>query len=724
MLLHHFARFIHPKNSAVIGAVVMLVSATILLGWLIHDYRLTHLFVGQVSLSIPAAIIFFLAGAGLCYAGLYPTQKNTRIPRVLAALILLVSIIAISIDVWLAFDQTGFGENTPASNSVILHPPAILGFLVISGLLWILTNVPDVRIGRYLQIGTALLATGGILILLSMLLNMDYLYTTDRSKPLPIVGSLLFILIAIGFWGVWRLPINELSSANEIDSHRIYWTLDILVTFIVALVAMIAFSVAQGHEEKMLMHQLTIIGKDKRDFFEAVLQSHIEKARLVSSQPALVNFVKNYSMASSEGGGGSNNDHTRSKAKHAAITASIDAAVQSFVANGFISIALTDTAGNIMSSAGKATIDPEQKLPLWGQSGIELLWQDGYILRTYLPLRDVTGSAGFFVGEQRLYELTQMHQEAIQEGETGDMMVCALVDMQQDCFPFRWRKKSSTLSAYIDGKPLPLTRAVYGESSTDIRLDFRQRRVIAATGPIGSTGLGLAVKKDMVELYAPIRRQFFIALPFLLLLVGASIWIIRAIVHPLVNALDQSRSEMKTMALKDALTGLANRILFYDRLKQSMARAKRAERLMAVMYVDLDNFKAVNDNLGHKTGDEVLIWTARKLEQAVRHSDTVARLGGDEFTIILEDLLDYSDAESVAKTIISSLAIHRALEINGERKQISASIGIAFYLDQNCSADYLLEQADAALYQCKKQGRAGYRIAPKLELFLEPTSIY
>jgi diguanylate cyclase (GGDEF)-like protein len=150
----------------------------------------------------------------------------------------------------------------------------------------------------------------------------------------------------------------------------------------------------------------------------------------------------------------------------------------------------------------------------------------------------------------------------------------------------------------------------------------------------------------------------------------------------------------------DLLTGLPNRRLFLDRLEQEVKHAKRANLSLAVLFLDLDGFKYVNDTLGHEAGDRVLQLVAERLTNCVREEDTVARLGGDEFTVILIGAEQQQDIEVVAQTIIDAIAL--PFDLEKKSVQISASIGISLFTENTLSAVAMLEAADHAMYSAKK----------------------
>ena len=179
-----------------------------------------------------------------------------------------------------------------------------------------------------------------------------------------------------------------------------------------------------------------------------------------------------------------------------------------------------------------------------------------------------------------------------------------------------------------------------------------------------------------------------------------------------VTALAESRAELERAAWYDTLTGLPNRNLLSDRLEQVIARSRRTGQRVALFYLDLDGFKAINDSLGHAAGDSLLKQFADRVKRAVRVTDTVARLSGDEFVILLEDLKGPEDADTIAKTIIA--ATREEFTIEATPLRVTTCIGIAFASGEIGGAE-LLRRADSALYQAKRAGRDRYHRVDDLE---------
>ncbi len=184
---------------------------------------------------------------------------------------------------------------------------------------------------------------------------------------------------------------------------------------------------------------------------------------------------------------------------------------------------------------------------------------------------------------------------------------------------------------------------------------------------------------------------------------------LRNVANILAVAIERKNVEvhLARLAQFDGLTGLPNRHLFQDRLLQAMAQAKRSKRPMAVLFIDLDRFKLVNDTLGHAAGDKLLKEAAMRLTQCIRSGDTAGRFGGDEFGAVLSNLGDAGDASIVAQKIIDALG--RPFDLDGHETYVSASVGITLFPSDSEEAGALIMNADTAMFRAKEQGRNNYQ---------------
>lgn len=194
-----------------------------------------------------------------------------------------------------------------------------------------------------------------------------------------------------------------------------------------------------------------------------------------------------------------------------------------------------------------------------------------------------------------------------------------------------------------------------------------------------------------------------------------------SIIHDITEQ-KQSDEKILHLALRDHLTQLPNRHLFYDRLSQSMLASKRSGRYVALIMLDLDNFKQVNDNYGHVVGDSLLKVAAARLKMCVREVDTAARFGGDEFVVVLNELdsdeaISTSQALTVAQNILNALSLPYVLAVSGNDglpavvgHNCTASIGVAIFINNEASHEEIMKCADAAMYQAKDSGGNSIRV--------------
>jgi diguanylate cyclase (GGDEF)-like protein len=198
-------------------------------------------------------------------------------------------------------------------------------------------------------------------------------------------------------------------------------------------------------------------------------------------------------------------------------------------------------------------------------------------------------------------------------------------------------------------------------------------------------------------------------------LLEANEHLVVAAVHSqtMTDLAEHATMQMSFKAERDFLTGLPNRALLTDRLAQSIALAQRHGKRVALMYLDLDHFKNINDSLGHSVGDQLLQSVAKRLEGCVRHSDTVSRQGGDEFVVLLSEVEAAQDAALAAEKFIKAMAEPHLIGVH--RFNVTLSIGISLYPDDGEDAEAVLTNADTAMYHAKRGGRNNYqRFTPEM----------
>jgi diguanylate cyclase (GGDEF)-like protein len=184
--------------------------------------------------------------------------------------------------------------------------------------------------------------------------------------------------------------------------------------------------------------------------------------------------------------------------------------------------------------------------------------------------------------------------------------------------------------------------------------------------------------------------------------------ILRRQVHQQTKIIRRSEARFRHMAEHDGLTGLPVRNVLLERLELALDEIKRQANSLALLMVDVDNFKHINDTLGHAVGDQVLITIGARLQESLRSTDTVARMGGDEFTVLLTGLNSPEEAQRLASQLVSKIS--ESMVFQGIRVEVSVSVGVATYPEGGSDMKTLLRNSDAALYQAKGRGRNCYQM--------------
>ena len=334
--------------------------------------------------------------------------------------------------------------------------------------------------------------------------------------------------------------------------------------------------------------------------------------------------------------------------------------------------------------------------------------KDGRIIDVLISLSPLKDRSGKIVGTSVIFQdisALKRAERAARESEerfhaTFEQAGVGMALGDIDSEPPRWLRVNQKLSDILG-----YTKDELLEINT-LHLSPRKERALArhhterlARGEIASdTREQRYVRKDGKIIWVNITRSVITGVD------GRASHMISVIQDTTENR--RTAERIAYLAQYDSLTGLPNRNLFRDRLTHALGRAKRSEKLLALMSLDLDRFKEINETLGHPTGDEVLRALAGRLRAARRESDTVARLGGDEFMLILENITDVNQAGTLAQDILQTVS--QPFVIRGREIFVTASIGIAIYPFGEDDVDALLQTTDIAMYRAKEEGRNTY----------------
>lgn len=601
------------------------------------------------------------------------------------------------------------------------------------------------------------------------------------------------------------------------DKHDLKITViaGVILVFIALSAGMLGFGVLARQSEDVLKHGLEASLRNRIDLFQHIVSRGTDDAVLIA-QPVKALLSR-----------GDRNEEGE-------IGRLIDGIAKT---RGMPAVVVYDEAGRPIARHGRQVDQAELRVPLRGSGHGSLLWsRDAIMLESRVAVRKRGARAGEVLIVVPLPGLVKLLRDYAGLGRTGTPFVCAPLGADVQCFPSRTNSAPIVVPRHVDGAPIPVARALRGETGVMDTRDHRNKRVLAAYAPVGDLGLGMVVRIDKSELYEPLRRRFEVILALLLVLVFVGIVLLRWQITPLVRelmaeirerrwverdlrmlslAVEQSASmvvitdhngvieyvnqkfanvtgyhhselvgktprilqsghtlneeyrrlwktisaggewrgefqnrkkngdlfwvyesispirndegvithylaveedvtarkqteeRLTYLAHFDGLTNLPNRVLFCDRLQQAMIEAMERKRLAALLFLDLDGFKTINDSLGHEVGDRLLKDVATALTKCVRRGDTVARMGGDEFTIVLADIAHVDDATLVARKILG--AFSQPFRIEDRKLVVTASIGIALYPFDDDNIDDLIKKADVAMYRAKERGRNNFQ---------------
>jgi len=540
----------------------------------------------------------------------------------------------------------------------------------------------------------------GLLDAAGNLLRLEAMYSWYEYARMSTATAAGVSVLSAGLWAMaLRSEWPERFFGGRED-RKITLIAAVIVLFVALGAALAGFSLMAVKTEEVLTDSLRISLMNRLRNYQAGIEGAIDDAVLISQRPRLKTLL--------------------SKASSGVLTVAERREIDTILDNikqttGVAAIVLQDATGREIGKRGEFVTESELRARLPSAQQVTLFWHGGVMLNVGVAILDQDRLIATLSVDIALPALDRLMHDVTGLGKTGAMAVCAPLGELMQCFPNRINKfRVLKLKRDIQGQPLPMSYALAGKTGVISTLDAQGLKVIAAYGPVGDFGLGMVVRARAGEFYQPIRSQFQVMLPLLLALVFVAFLLLRWQITPLAGSLVREIGERKSaeqrlghLAHHDVLTGLPNRILFNDRLSQALIEATRHEHLAAVLFLDLDRFKTINDTLGHEAGNQLLTAVAGRLSECLRAGDTVARLGGDEFALILPDIAHIDHVSRIADKILSSFS--RPFHIGGHGLFVTASMGITIYPFDDNNIEGLLKNADIAMYRAKAQGRNNYQ---------------
>lgn len=686
-----------------------LLACCAVIGWIFQVRVLVQVPPGSAwAMVLSTAVGCLLAAAALIVAKLAPRQNAVIVLRAIGGILALLGLLALlenllGVNLGLDFPLLHarlVPDYVPAGR---MGPNTAIAFGLL-GLSFAAYTLP--RPDRALVFGRVLLSlvlTLSLLGILTQFLDFRDLYHWFdavgfvRMSPLT---SVCMMLLGFGSWMLWNEVLGLSWNDERIEAMRILQTAAFILIATAFTTGMTGVVLLQTRLMEATKENLTRVAQDRLSSFEQTLIQRIDRAALLSNQQFIIDQLRDF-----------NRRHDSAAASH------LQASSEALLHHGFLAISF-ESASHRTVQAGAMISDAPLSVPIQGAYPAQLMWKQGYYLETRVPIADHNGIVGYIVSQQRLYSMDRLANETNHWGKTGEMLLCSQHGGGLACFPSRSQPAPYQVSLAASPPGAPIVQAARGQSGSRIAIDLHGRRVLASYGPVGGSGLAMVVKMETAEVLEPIRTRLEVATPLIGMLVLGGLWGMQRRVKPLIRKLIASQEYIHHLATHDALTGLPNRVLLEDRVEMAIRHAERNQERVALIMVDLDHFKAVNDTLGHAVGDQLLQAIAQRLRHCIRASDTAARFGGDEFMLLLPRVLHPEGTSAVARKLAEALCAPVTLESG--TVSVTPSIGIACYPEDGADLRTLLRHADMAMYAAKFAGRNGFRVYQPDMMMLDP----
>jgi PAS domain S-box-containing protein len=547
---------IRPHQVA--GIFLAMSGLAVMAGWLTHQQRLHQLLADYFPIAFGAALCFFVAGVALLLPQSRPRIWNAGLVTASVVLVVLGGLSMVQdfthadpgIDRLFAAHIVNDGPLAPGRMS----PLASLGFVLAGSCFVLLRRLGTSRtVQLTVQILSHALLALGIFGLVGHSLRLEVLYGWYRFARMAPSSAFGFLVLGAALWGMWFGTMKRSGAYADREDKRIA-AIATLILFVLAFTGgLTGFVLSTQRTEASLRQGMEAVLANRTQFIETVIAERVKLAAALATDTAMVAALRQARMQSP-----------------AEPVAALNKTHQRFLGPLFAGISVLSADGKLLAAQGQLETRPRFALP--ARTGVTLLWNGHTILQVAVPVVQDGKRLGTLVTQHILSPVDRLLADAGLPGQTGEILVCGTASGgQSSCLPSRLQPSGYLLGTRInsnDGKPWPAARALEGESGIASVTDGRRQRVIAAFGPVPGLSLGVVVKQETLELYAPIRAQLTDLLILLTLLVGSSLVLLRSQLLPLVTSLLQAKRDasFNEARIRSVVESVADGLLTLDEL--------------------------------------------------------------------------------------------------------------------------------------------------------------
>ncbi len=801
-----------------VGALLCVLASIILFGWATGNAALVRLAPDSPAMAVSTALLFLACGV---YLVLPPSSSRVSRPHRICALVLMIlpgavlmeHLFGIDFGIDLAGLQRGIQDTNPWPGR--MAPNTAAAFICV-GLALLLLNRPmhDRRVRKAVSALIVVVLTIGCAAVLGHILNLEAIYQIASYNSMAAPTAFGFVLLGAALWVLDSRVIVRPAYSFTNEDKQITGVAIMVLTVLAIVAGLTGFAVLRQKFEESTAVNIQTAARINTAIISNEIDQSLMLAKLVATRSSIMDFMVSLNARPGDSG------------KRALLTQRAN----SLLPYGYEGIRFFNAQGDELATAGRLNADKAiMAFRLTPDGNATLLWQNGFLLQMIDNVIHDGKPIGQIVVEQRLVQATTLMNDMQKIGTSNDMVLCGRDGNDVVCFPSRFYAANLRVPMFNDdGSPkLAIGRALLGTAGNAQTRDLRGVMVLAGYAPLSGYGLGLVLKTDIQEIYAPMRERLNLLIALLIVFVAVGTFVLRTRIQPLikaqfgekerlrvtlnsigdavittdmagnvaflnpvaetitgwrdeeaaglplsvvfqivnektgelaenpvyavlydkklatlpestvliqrggarlaiedsaapirdsdgriigvvlvfrdVSAARQMAIEMAHQATHDSLTGLINRREFERRLESALKTDTHPDQLHTLLYVDLDQFKVVNDTCGHMAGDELLRQLTAILEGRMRSNDTLARLGGDEFGVLLENCGNES-AMSVAE-LLRQTANDFHFVWQDKAFPVSISIGSVTFSNTGATLVDILRLADAACYVAKDKGR-------------------